>query len=124
MKYKYKHKSNRIYFITDFEDNEIVEFAYDCEKPSAKAQGFAYYQNKGGITKLCAKDDLVPIKTNFDRITASVESLAVVLVDFTEEELEPNLLTYLDPINMCSTSDKCLAIRNTIEWLQKDCENG
>ena len=76
MKYKYKHNPNRIYFITDFEDNEIVEFAYDCEKPSAKSQGFAYYQNKDGITKLCAKDDLIPIETNFDKITESVESLA------------------------------------------------
>ena len=75
MKYKYKHNPNRIYFITDFEDNEIVEFAYDCEKPSAKSQGFAYYQNKDGITKLCAKDDLIPIETNFDKITESVESI-------------------------------------------------
>lgn len=61
-------------------------------------------------------------QTNFDKITQSVESLAVVLVDSTEEELEPNLLTYLDPINKCSTDDKGLAIRNTIKWLQKESE--
>ena len=98
MKYKYKHNPNRIYFITDFEDNEIVEFAYDCEKPSAKSQGYAYYRNKDGITKLCAKDDLIPFETNFDKITSSVENLAEFFDKYFEckcsggfTECKPNL---------------------------------
>lgn len=62
MKYKYKHKENRIYTIMDFEDNEVVEFAYDCEKPSSKANGYAYYRNKDGVTNLCHITDLEPIE--------------------------------------------------------------
>jgi hypothetical protein len=68
-------------------------------------------------------------RTNFDRITESVESLAEVLIrkstsygiDFkTEKPIEYNEYRTIDKQSF-STKEK--ALQHTIEWLQKECEN-
>lgn len=45
LKAKYKRFSNRIYFMTDFENGEEIEFAYRCEKPSAEGLGNVWYKS-------------------------------------------------------------------------------
>lgn len=45
-KAKYKRFKNRIYFLGDFEDGEIIEFAHFCEKPSADAIGNVFYRSE------------------------------------------------------------------------------
>jgi hypothetical protein len=52
MKGTYKRNNNRIYFSSDFEDNEEIYFFWNCEKPNACAIGNVWYKNKKGITNL------------------------------------------------------------------------
>lgn len=42
----YKRKKNRIYFMTNFKDGEIIEFAHTKGKPSSTAMGNAFYKKK------------------------------------------------------------------------------
>lgn len=66
----------------------------------------------------CAKNN-IKLRTNYDKITSSVESLASVLVQFDPE---------FDEYNVYGTYDSCdnreEAIKLQIEWLQKECDNG
>lgn len=52
LKAKYKRFDNRIYFATDFQDNEEIEFFWHCDKPSACAIGNAFYVGKDGFSHL------------------------------------------------------------------------
>lgn len=52
MKAKYIRSSNRIYFSGDFKDGEEIEFAWNCDKPSANALGNAFYSGKHSNPRL------------------------------------------------------------------------
>lgn len=58
MKARYKRSSNRIYFMTDFKDNELIEFFWYCDKPSSNAKGYAYYKNEKGFSRLIHIDEI------------------------------------------------------------------
>jgi len=55
----YKRDINRIYFSGDFQDNEELDFFWNCEKPSACAIGNAFYMNKHGISHLINIKEIV-----------------------------------------------------------------
>lgn len=61
-------------------------------------------------------------RTNFDKITESVENLAEFIVEASEYQIDEYLFTYYNPALECSTSDKEEAIQHTIKWLQKECD--
>lgn len=61
LKAYYIRQSNRIYFSGDFNDNEEIEFFWNCDKPSACAIGNAFYINKNGISKLVNIKELEPL---------------------------------------------------------------
>jgi hypothetical protein len=52
MKAVYKRFPNRIYFSTDFQDGEEIEFFWNCDKPSTCAIGNAFYIGKDSISRL------------------------------------------------------------------------
>lgn len=52
LKARYKRKENRIYFATNFKDNEEIEFFWNCDKPISCAMGYAFYINKEGNSQL------------------------------------------------------------------------
>lgn len=58
---KYKRSKNRIYFATDFEDGEKLEYYGKAEKPSSNAMGYRYYINSKGYIKLIHYTDLALI---------------------------------------------------------------
>ena len=61
MKAKYKRNVNRIYFCTDFEDGEEIEFYHMHEKPSSNANGTAFYRScNNGFRKtmICRLEEL------------------------------------------------------------------
>lgn len=60
MKAKYKRNTNRIYFCTDFEDGEEIEFYHAHEKPNANANGTAIYRgcDNGFRTMICRLEEL------------------------------------------------------------------
>lgn len=64
----------------------------------------------------CAKNNIKP-KTNYDKITESVESLANVLVQFDCEYDEYKVYGTYD---CCDSREE--AIKLQIEWLQKECD--
>lgn len=49
---KYKRQENRIYFASNFQDNEEIEFFWNCEKPSACAKGNVFYVGKSRMPQL------------------------------------------------------------------------
>lgn len=51
-KAKYKRSKNRIYFITDFQDGEEIEFFWNCDKPNSCAKGYAFYMSKDANFKM------------------------------------------------------------------------
>jgi hypothetical protein len=61
MKAKYKRDKNRIYFATDFQDGEEIEFWWNCDKPSSSAKGYAFYTNGKADFKLVNINELIPI---------------------------------------------------------------
>jgi len=62
-KAKYKRQpTTRIYFSNDFQDNEEIEFFWNCDKPSACAIGNAYYMNNKGQSNLINIRELEEIK--------------------------------------------------------------
>lgn len=58
----YKRINNRIYFATDFQDGEEIEFFWNCDKPNACALGNAFYVNKNGNSNLINISEIEPIK--------------------------------------------------------------
>lgn len=46
---RFVRHSNRIYFITDFEDGEILTYYGRVEKPSSNAKGYRLYLGKNQI---------------------------------------------------------------------------
>lgn len=50
--YKYKRNPNRIYTIMDFEDGEKIKFFSYPDKPSSKAEGYGWFSNSEGYTRL------------------------------------------------------------------------
>ena len=58
LKAKYKRHKNRIYFVTDFGDGEEIEYDGKVEKPSANAQGYRYYINSRGKSRVVHYEDL------------------------------------------------------------------
>ena len=52
LKAKYKRMANEAYYEKSFKDNEIIEFAYYDNIPSAYARGYAWYKNKRGILNI------------------------------------------------------------------------
>jgi hypothetical protein len=64
LKAYYKRQNNRVYFSGDFEDNEEIEFFWNCDKPSAYARGNAFYMNKNKMSKLINIKELEPINCN------------------------------------------------------------
>ena len=61
LKAKYKRDPNRIYFIGDFKDGEIIKFSWCCEKPSACAIGNVFYESEHEPSQLVNIRDLEPI---------------------------------------------------------------
>lgn len=59
---RYKRKDNRIYFVTDFEDGEELEYYGKVEKPSSNAMGYRYYKNSKGNIRLTHYTDLEVIE--------------------------------------------------------------
>lgn len=59
---KYKRSKDRIYFATDFEDGEELEYYGKVEKPSSNAMGYRYYKNSKGYIRLTHYTDLEIIK--------------------------------------------------------------
>ena len=52
LKAKYKRDSNRIYFTNDFKDGEVVSFFWICDKPTACAEGYAFYSGDSNMSNL------------------------------------------------------------------------
>jgi hypothetical protein len=59
-------------------------------------------------------------KTNFDKITSSVESLAEFIVEESKQEDYKGEYSYWGCGEVGETYDKQEAIKSTIEWLQQE----
>lgn len=55
---KYKRHKNRIYFATDCQDGEELEYYSKCEKPSSNGAGYRIYKDSKGFTHLIHYTDL------------------------------------------------------------------
>nr|DAL45586.1 MAG TPA_asm: hypothetical protein [Caudoviricetes sp.] len=54
----YRKPKNKIPFVTDFKDGEMVEFYDFIGRPNAWKEGLAYYIGKDGVFKLINIKDL------------------------------------------------------------------
>ena len=55
---KYKRHEGRIYFSTNCEDGEELEYYGKVEKPSINAEGYRYYKDSKGFIHLIHYADL------------------------------------------------------------------
>ena len=62
LKAKYKRVDDRVYFANDFKDGEIVTFFWNCSKPSACSEGYAFYIGDDLLSKLVNIKELEPIE--------------------------------------------------------------
>ena len=61
-KARYIRDKNRIYFSGDFDDNESIEFAWACDKPSSNALGYSYYYSSNKGYKLVSIKEIIAIE--------------------------------------------------------------
>lgn len=60
---KYKRHENRIYFATDCEDGEELEYYGKVEKPSSNAAGYRHYKDSKGFLHLIHYTDIEAVTT-------------------------------------------------------------
>lgn len=112
----------RVYFATvnTICDDFVKEYCCD-ENGECYHYNRHFTNNDDTIEIQIVKGEKQKPKTNFDRITSSVESLAENLVESVNMELV-GLRHKAGDGKLCATWEE--AVQRTIEWLQKEAENG
>lgn len=113
---KFEHIEQTIFIERVFNNKSYSRIAHELHYSD---EGIRKKYNKI-IDRLA--DMLNKPRTNYDKITASVESLAEFFVEESKQEDYKGEYSYWGCGEVGETYDKQEAIKSTIEWLQKECE--